>query len=319
MTSHQDNDSNFLMVTGGLGNQLFQLSAGLYLTNNRNLTILSKLGFPRTDEFGLPDIGKYLLPDNVSIDCSKKRNRLVSKFSSFYLRNGAEKVQKSLKIRIILSITKVLLGIHVGRKVTFIQGKGVGFTDIVSESRENILIGYFQSYRYFANEDVKKPMLAMTLKSPSLILDQYRKFAEIEIPLVVHVRLGDYRFEPKIGIPNKNYYETAIRKMISEGTFKRIWLFSDEPGEARNYVPSDLLEITRLIPTDIGSPADTLELMRLGAGYVISNSSFSWWGANLSHSLNPSVICPTPWFKGMDEPIDIVPESWTRVRAWESD
>jgi len=319
MTSHQSDDSNFLMVTGGLGNQLFQLSAGLYFSANKKLTILSNLGFPRTNKFGLPDIDDYLLPRAIFINSSKERNWLTSKFSSYYLRSGAEKYSKSIKTKFVNSTAKALIRVYIGRRVSFIQGKGVGFTEIVSESRENILIGYFQSYRYFANEDVKKSMLAMTLKSPSLILDQYRKFAEIEIPLVVHVRLGDYRFEPKIGIPNKNYYETAIRKMISEGTFKRIWLFSDEPGEARNYVPSDLLEITRVIPTDIGSPADTLELMRLGAGYVISNSSFSWWGANLSHSLNPSVVCPTPWFKGMDEPIDIVPESWTRVRAWESD
>jgi hypothetical protein len=63
---------------------------------------------------------------------------------------------------------------------------------------------------------------------------------------------------------------------------------------------------------DLISSAETLELMRHGKGYVLSNSSFSWWAGALSHVDNASIICPTPWFERKNEPIDLIPKDWVR-------
>jgi len=60
------------------------------------------------------------------------------------------------------------------------------------------------------------------------------------------------------------------------------------------------------------SSASTLEAMRFGRGYVIANSTFSWWGAYLSHTDHAEVIAPDPWFQGMDSPDSLIPRNWQK-------
>jgi hypothetical protein len=131
-----------------------------------------------------------------------------------------------------------------------------------------------------------------------------------EKPLIVHVRLSDYRVEDNFGIPSKSYYSSAINNQIQMGSYKKIWLFSDEPKEAIAFIPEDYLDLIRNISLEVTDPICTLQVMRLGHGYVIANSTFSWWGAYLSRSENPNVIYPKPWFQGMPDPIELCPPSW---------
>jgi len=61
------------------------------------------------------------------------------------------------------------------------------------------------------------------------------------------------------------------------------------------------------------SPTATLQAMRFGRGYIIANSTFSWWGAYLSMTENAPVYAPSPWFKGMRSPEDLLPPHWKIV------
>jgi hypothetical protein len=51
--------------------------------------------------------------------------------------------------------------------------------------------------------------------------------------------------------------------------------------------------------------------MRRGAGYVLSNSTFGWWGAFLSKTGNPRVVVPKPWFVTLEDPRQLNPEFWS--------
>jgi hypothetical protein len=52
--------------------------------------------------------------------------------------------------------------------------------------------------------------------------------------------------------------------------------------------------------------------MRAAKHNIISNSTFSWWGAWLNQSPDKIVIRPTPWYSGMD-PTGFAPASWLKV------
>ena len=54
--------------------------------------------------------------------------------------------------------------------------------------------------------------------------------------------------------------------------------------------------------------------MRYGHGYIIANSSLSWWAASLSHAKNPLVVAPSPWFKQIGTPNKLIPDNWNTLK-----
>ena len=143
------------------------------------------------------------------------------------------------------------------------------------------------------------------------------ELARVEKPILVHVRLGDYVSIDSFGIPNKKYYENAITYILENSQLKTIWLFSNEPEKALNFLPESSKKQIRVISDSGWTPAETLELMRHCHAYVIANSTFSWWGAYLSYNQKSLRVGPTPWFKGEASPKDIIPESWKTFQAFE--
>jgi hypothetical protein len=91
-------------------------------------------------------------------------------------------------------------------------------------------------------------------------------------------------------------------------------VFSDEPRLAFDLLSKSGISNLREIPTF--SPGETVELMRHGSAYVISNSTFSWWGAVLKYDESAAVWAPRPWFKSQRSPEDIYGENWHLVDAW---
>jgi hypothetical protein len=74
--------------------------------------------------------------------------------------------------------------------------------------------------------------------------------------------------------------------------------------------------MSRCINLDLDDAATTLQLMRFGYGYVLSNSTFGWWGAFLSENGGESVITPNPWFRYANDPDQIIPLKWSRMDGW---
>ena len=131
--------------------------------------------------------------------------------------------------------------------------------------------------------------------------------------LAIHVRLTDYKYERDFGILGSRYYEEALKVAFSKTNFTKIWLFSDEPGLASDMLPQKYRDLVFVIDDNGKPPAYTLQLMRSCSGYIIANSTFSWWGARLSRTSEPLVIAPAVWFVGAQEPNDLVPQNWIRL------
>jgi hypothetical protein len=194
------------------------------------------------------------------------------------------------------------------------SGKGVGHFQLKKRKWTQFIYGYFQSYVW--PEQSLDQLCKIKPVNQSSTLEQYRALAEVEFPLIVHIRLGDYKLENNFGIPSKGYYSEAISQLWGTGRYRKIWVFSDEPDAATQYLPPQHLSEIRWIPEIDASAAHTLEVMRLGKGYVIGNSTFSWWGAFLAYTSNVPVIAPSPWFKTGESPQALIPPGWKQVDAF---
>ncbi|CAN2231116.1 alpha-1,2-fucosyltransferase [Candidatus Planktophila dulcis] len=308
-----------VFLTGGLGNQLFQLANALTLDSNREIYLEWILGNPRCDNQGLPDLFSLKLPKRVHLMPATSYSKFASKTAGYVLRSGiAPKTWE--KISFIEKATRLLggsvLSIYFRRLIKIERGTGIGYSALDVKPRCSFIIGYFQSYRFTKDSNVFRDLKDIALRLKNLEVEKFTEIAQTEEPIVVHFRFGDYKLESSFGIPNANYYRVALTQILVENPNSKIWVFSDEEMEARKVFPSEFMGRARWF-TDIKlSSAETLEIMRLGKSYVIANSTFSWWGAILSKTENPSVICPDVWFRFEDEPLDLIPPSWKRVSAW---
>lgn len=306
-----------IFLTGGLGNQLFQLAAGLYYANGRRLELDLETANPRRSSAGEVELLTLNLPKEIEFQ-KKNRGKLVRKIFGFNLRSGysPRKYEQNFLFRnlkkIISSFTlMVLLGMRLKISVSSNLGNDSKIRTIDSNE---ILIGYFQTH-IVAGEILRiKDSLFRDLHKGEIL--KYRSLAKEEIPLLVHVRLGDYQGEDQFGIPSPDYYETAIEFLWANGTYKKIWLFSDQPEDAILRIPQKFREITRVISSVGLESAETLIMMTLCQGFVIANSSFSWWGAFLRENQYAPVIAPKPWFISLGEPSELVPNQWTRFRGF---
>jgi hypothetical protein len=169
--------------------------------------------------------------------------------------------------------------------------------------------GFFQSEKYFSHNRNK---IIDFLKCPSdinkHILDKYSDLLNLK-STSIHVRRGDYlNLSDYHIVQDINYYIDSIN-MLSNDTELFI-VFSDDIDWCR-----ENLNFQNLIFIENEKDYIELYLMSKCKNNIISNSSFSWWGAWLNENVNKKVIAPKKWFgsKINEDDSDIIPEDWIKI------
>ena len=305
----------FIPLTGGLGNQLFQLSAALSLNPNEVL-LSTRYGRPRRDVNKLVEISNWNLPENVTIVDNGEAPLIVRKCVGYLLRSGIDpKNYERIPLwrTAIKYFCTLVISLDLKRIVEIFSSNDVGYSAIslTSKKSNGFLIGYFQSHRYLNPQTLHS--LAVNFED----LDDetrslYRDY-QIDKPICIHVRLGDYLSADGFGTPSSQYYLEAVRE-ISHGE-ENIWVFSDDLEGAKEKLKELKNQKIRWFDRIADSDTKTLQVMSFCEKFVLSNSTFGWWAAMISTSKEKKVICPQPWFLAMREPKNLIPTEWTRRKA----
>lgn len=317
MNSRPENSSSIVFLTGGLGNQLFQLARGFHHANGGSVFLEWKCGKPRLNQDGYPEVMSFELPSNVQL-LNKPYNKLASKIFGKLIRISVQNFHKLNPSRFIFStLGKIFVKYYFGKNYKLLLGQGVGFSKNPNAKGDFFIIGYFQSYRWIDDENCKflRDKLETSIRNSELNL--FEKLAAVEKPLILHIRLGDYRNEKAIGILEPHYYTSAINLMWSTGKFRKIWVFSDEIEFVKQNYFSENDSNLRFFSEILNSASATFEVMRNGSGYIIANSTFSWWAAYLTKDKESPVCAPSRWFKSGISPLDITPRYWTLLNGWD--
>jgi glycosyltransferase involved in cell wall biosynthesis len=313
VSMHAKSPYVIVSLTGGLGNQMFQFAAASAIAQKSLPGLITEFGVPRVAQSGKADLFEYDLEQfAVEIDTGPA-TRFAQKVAGYGLRMGVapKRFEKNhLIAKVLRQVISVVLSSFLGMSSRVQIGQGVGYCKIEDSDSRSFLIGYFQSYRWVQIEEILRRFQNLTLRNESAFLEEMEAKALGKKILCIHIRLGDYKNESEFGILDVSYYQSALDSISKKVDFSEIWIFSDEPNLAK-----ELYRLESGIPVfwvekQNVSSAETLEVMRLCSGFVIANSSFSWWAAMLSHNKNSVVVAPSKWFRGMEDPIDLIPTNW---------
>lgn len=278
---------------GGLGNQMFQYAAGRALALRRNDRLALDLRWYETDRGATPrqfELGALSVAAEVAGPqvLSRLEGRRWFRRPVLLTQRGRQLDRRLLEV----------------------------------EARDVILDGYWQCESYFI--DVRPTLLEELEPRTEPGEDNRRLLDRIgaaDLPVAVHVRRGDYVSSAPTaalhGTCSLEYYRMGagiVRERFGgqEATF---FVFSDDPEwvAANLQLDGPVLYVSH---NDARRGWEDLRLMRACKGFVIANSTFSWWGAWLSEAEEKVVVAPKPWFADPEaDEGDIVPESWIRCAA----
>jgi hypothetical protein len=132
----------------------------------------------------------------------------------------------------------------------------------------------------------------------------------------IHVRRGDYLDNNNIhlfgDLCGKDYFQEAISLILNKIDSPHFFIFSND----MDWVKSNL-QIENVTYVEINQGDNSwkdMYLMSKCKHNIISNSTFSWWGAWLNSYSQKIVIAPDRFLKN-DENSDIYPESWIKIKT----
>lgn len=180
------------------------------------------------------------------------------------------------------------------------------FSKIPKIKSNQRLNGYFQSEKYFKHNREQ----IIELFSPTEINLQkiYSLYGELlnEETCSIHVRRGDYvNLQNHHPLQSIDYFKNSIDYIGKDMVYL---IFSDDIG----YCEENFHFIEKKVFVKNLLDYEEIYLMSMCKNNIISNSSFSWWGAWINKN-NNIVISPKKWFGpalSVLDPKDIYCENW---------
>ena len=267
-------------LKGGLGNQLFQYAIGRCLAHKHKTTLKFDIGF---------------------YDDKKDSHHNHYKLSAFNIKESFATPKEFERLKVI--------------KEPIVNNVSLNFQPKILESPDNIfLYGYWHSESYFEEiSDIIKCEFKLKKTLEKTSSEWEKKILATDCAVSVHVRHGDYlnyASRNNRGLLSAGYYLECINLLRKDYPNITVFVFSDDMQWCKeNFkfgVPTEFVE-------GCEHDYEELYLMSCCKHNVISNSTFSWWGAWLNQNPDKKIFTPNPWHNNGWGGNTIVPESWIKV------
>lgn len=271
--------SNYIILSGGLGNQMFQYAFALALRHR----------------------GHHVVMD-------------ASLYNYARMHNGYE-LQRAFGINEPLINKK---GLHLGWLRFLIKYKpSMVLSDDPLYYDERFLInprryifGYWQNENYFLRieDQIRKEFVFQEIDNETYAI---AKEASSCNSVSIHIRRGDY-LEYGMLIHGVDYYSEAIHYISDHEESPFFYVFSDDKNIAKLIV--DRMDVSyRLVCSNNGVDSyKDMYLMSRCKHNIICNSSFSWWGAWLNDNKDKIVVAPQIWSERRPD-LRPQPQDWVLI------
>jgi len=271
-------------ITDGLGNQLFQYATARALALRLNRKLILDISSYSNDSFGRV----FLLDQfNTIYDEVLKKSYTGKKFFGIF-----EKYFDIYEEPKIYSNSKEQAEqFKVGNPVFDINNQLFENT-----SKKDILLsGYWQSEVYFKDceSKLRKELTLKKVFQNSLLVSEEKHDKDVGI--------GIRRYSEYLGVPDhylltQEYYEKALNILAKQYNNIQLKIFCVD--EDRHWVEDNVIfkDYNCSFAQDYKSNLETYKVLfdySLCGHYIISNSTFHWWGAWLGQSKNKMTIAPS--------------------------
>lgn len=252
-------------LQGGLGNQLFQISAGIYLKEIRALDV----------QFNTDWYKEHQVDTERALETHELLRLLETREPQVAVDEPSTERQLPQQIE-----RERFPGDKVLERVT---------------GRTSDVYGFFQRVAYVEPIAVRlREYLSASESFSSLTTG-------LSVPSIgVHIRLGDYASNPHTsefhGLTSNSFYLEAVKSQSVLSGLKEVVLYSDEPRMLYS-LARDLENLGLTVAVANPEPAVS-HLVQLSSHshLVLSNSSFSWWaGWWAGTARGCRVVAPNRW------------------------
>ena len=280
---------NNLGKNGRMGNQMFQYAA--------LVGIAKQCGF----DFRIPD---------------------HSKASYFNQKVGANIITEYHELQHCFEM------LHCGDRYGLIDGDEIELheshefcEELFKECPNHVTLnGYFQSEKYFKNAE---KLVRLDFRFKEHIIEEVEKhYLEYLKDKPVSILVRD--FNPDYDYPNcennhinipSEFYEKSIDILGRDRTYI-ICSNNIKQTKKQKVFQGDNFIFNEVVPDDIYKGHFDLCLMSMCQDFIISNSTFAWWGAWLGKGEGKRVLIPTPWYgPGLSHisTDDLYPDEWEKI------
>jgi hypothetical protein len=282
-----------LKLSGGLGNQLFQICAGIYI-QNQNSEVLSY------------DISNLIKNQRI------KQGSYTRQFAVADLTQGHILIRRKYHWFIdflIIRFRKRFL------RNTFIfegDSSDAALKKINFKTKE--VYGFFQDSRLVVQtwDELLEKMKKSEKFSPIVSAKPIDRIA-------IHARFGDYSDDARTreiyGLTQISYYLKSIEFLTkASDTVQNIVVVTDDIGKAK--LLFDTIKNFGIIEyiSNTDPLLDLLEIAR-STNVILSNSTFSWWGGWIANQIHDAkIVYPRPWYANPLNPeLPIYVDEWHAI------
>jgi hypothetical protein len=283
----------YLRLGGGLGNQIFQYIAGLYVAEIQGAEAVFELAGTDSSFHGPKSSIR-----NLDLPRLKPSNVLLRTYWKFKLRIAGN---RSFLLRYL--------------RICRMENLGYIDFDNFAKGSIRLLEGFFITFRYKFNLTELGILEKIKVKNPTKWLQTQLLKAESLKICAIHIRHGDYLLNwEHYGVLSTEYYKRALRFLQLKTDVDEYWIFSDTPENAARIVK--ICEIERykiIVQPEESNDSESMVLMGACDYIICANSTFSIVSALFSKA--SQVLVPESLYRALPNPVDVYPSSWVQIES----
>ncbi|MGZ0874785.1 alpha-1,2-fucosyltransferase [Priestia megaterium] len=285
-------------VIGGLGNQMFQIAFAKALALEYSEEIY--LDCSAYDKYKIRDFSS----NNLEIEKSVKY--IDEAFLSNTTRQYLLLFQKLYHVyqKVVKRNQRIGEGSYrlLSKRGLFFNFDSFYYDSLYTDNDIKCVYGYFQSEKYFKKYEceIKKELKVKTplTEKETEVIEEIQSCNAVALSM----RLGeDYLASKTLNVCNEEYYYKAMDYIYTHQKNVVFYIFSDKVDKVKENFkfkyPVRYIEGFK--------DYESLRIMYSCQHFIISNSSFSWWGAYLSENPHKTIVAPNRWYNNSKKKPDI--------------